>query len=82
VFIRDLLRPPDDSTVRRLVGTYAAGCNEHQRQMFDDSLRAALDLGEVRALVADLGFAPNSVGATSDRHWTWCAVKQSPGRRT
>jgi SAM-dependent methyltransferase len=80
VFIRDLLRPPDDSTVRRLVETYAAGCNEHQRTMFDDSLRAALDLGEVRALVADLGFAPDSVQATSDRHWTWCAVKQSPGR--
>jgi len=77
VFIRDLLRPPDDATVRRLVETYAAGCNEHQRKMFDDSLRAALDIGEIRALVADLGFAPDSVQATSDRHWTWCAVKNS-----
>jgi ubiquinone/menaquinone biosynthesis C-methylase UbiE len=73
VFIRDLLRPPDDATVRRFVATYAAGCNVHQRKMFDDSLRAALDLGEVRALVADLGFAPDSVQATSDRHWTWSA---------
>jgi ubiquinone/menaquinone biosynthesis C-methylase UbiE len=73
VFIRDLLRPPDDGSVRRLVETYAAGCNEHQRKMFDDSLRAALNLDEVRALVADLGFAPESVQATSDRHWTWCA---------
>ena len=73
VFIRDLLRPPDDAMVRRLVETYAAGCNEHQRKMFDDSLRAALNLDEVRALVADLGFAPESVQATSDRHWTWCA---------
>jgi SAM-dependent methyltransferase len=75
VFIRDLLRPPDDSTVCRLVEIYAAGCNEHQRKMFDDSLRAALDLSEVRGLVAGLGFAPDSVQATSDRHWTWCAAK-------
>ncbi len=73
VFIRDLLRPPDDAMVRRLVETYAAGCNVHQRKMFDDSLRAALNLDEIRALVADLGFAPESVQATSDRHWTWSA---------
>jgi SAM-dependent methyltransferase len=82
LFIRDLLRPSDDATVRRLVETYAAGCNGHQRKMFDDSLRAALDLGEVRALAADLGFAPDSVEATSDRHWTWCAVRQTRGHRS
>jgi ubiquinone/menaquinone biosynthesis C-methylase UbiE len=73
MFVRDLLRPPDDATVSRLVATYAAGCNDHQRAMFDDSLRAALDLDEIRALVADLGFAPETVRPTSDRHWTWCA---------
>jgi ubiquinone/menaquinone biosynthesis C-methylase UbiE len=73
LFIRDLLRPPDDATVGRLVAAYAAGCNDHQRAMFDDSLRAALDLDEIRTLVADLGFAPETVGQTSDRHWTWCA---------
>jgi ubiquinone/menaquinone biosynthesis C-methylase UbiE len=73
LFVRDLLRPPDDATVRRLVATYAAGCNDHQRAMFDDSLRAALDLDEIRVLVADLGFAPETVRPTSDRHWTWCA---------
>jgi ubiquinone/menaquinone biosynthesis C-methylase UbiE len=73
VFVRDLLRPPDDATVSRLVAAYAAGCNDHQRAMFDDSLRAALDLEEIRALVADLGFAPETVRQSSDRHWTWCA---------
>jgi ubiquinone/menaquinone biosynthesis C-methylase UbiE len=73
LFIRDLLRPPDDATVGRLVAAYAAGCNDHQRAMFDDSLRAALDLDEIRTLVVDLGFAPETVGQTSDRHWTWCA---------
>jgi ubiquinone/menaquinone biosynthesis C-methylase UbiE len=82
LFIRDLLRPPDEATLRRLVETYAAACNAHQRKMFDDSLRAALDLNEIRALVADLGFGPESVQATSDRHWTFSAVKQSPTRRS
>ena len=50
IFIRDLLRPADDATVEQLVATYAAGANEHQRQLFDQSLRAALDLDEARAL--------------------------------
>jgi len=75
LFFRDLLRPADDATVDRLVATYAADANAHQRQMFDDSLRAALSLDEIRELVRDLGFAPESVAATSDRHWTWDARK-------
>lgn len=75
VFVRDLLRPPDEATVRRLVATYAAGANDHQRQMFDDSLRAAFTLEEIRALVESVGFPENSVQQTSDRHWTWSATK-------
>ena len=38
---------PDDETVRHLVSTYAGDENDHQRQMFDDSLRAALTVDEV-----------------------------------
>jgi len=75
IFVRDLLRPADDAAVKHLVDTYAAGANEHQRQMFEDSLRAALTLDEVRALIAPLGFAADTVQATSDRHWTWAARK-------
>jgi ubiquinone/menaquinone biosynthesis C-methylase UbiE len=71
VFIRDLLRPNDDDEVRRLVETYAGGECEHARQMFDDSLRAALNLSEIRALVRELGADPASVQQTTDRHWTW-----------
>ncbi len=73
IFVRDLLRPDDDQTVTHLVDTYAAGANAQQRQMFDDSLRAALSLDEIRELVRQLGIAPESVCATSDRHWTWAA---------
>ncbi len=71
VFIRDLLRPNDEDEVRRLVETYAGGEREHARQMFDDSLRAALNLSEIRALVYVLGADAGSVQQTTDRHWTW-----------
>jgi len=75
LFFRDLLRPRDDSTVEQLVATYAGEADARQRKLFDDSLRAALSLEEVREMVVALGFAPESVAATSDRHWTWDAVK-------
>ena len=75
MFVRDLLRPDDDATVRRLVDLYAANDTPHQRQMFYDSLRATLTLDEIRDLVASLGFSHDSVQQTTDRHWTWSAVK-------
>lgn len=75
MFVRDLMRPPDDATVKHLVDTYAAGATAHQRQMFDDSLRAALTLDEIRTLVQSLGVDPATVAATSDRHWTWACWK-------
>jgi ubiquinone/menaquinone biosynthesis C-methylase UbiE len=77
IFVRDLLRPRDDPTLRHLVDVHAGGANEHQRKMFSDSLRAALTLREVQATIADLGFEPDGVRQTSDRHWTWAV----PGGR-
>ena len=72
IFVRDLLRPADDATVKHLVATYAGDANAHQQRMFEESLRAALTLYEMRALLTRLGFPPDSVQQTSDRHWTWC----------
>ena len=74
-FFRDLMRPPSDAEVCRLVENYAGHENEHQQQMFDDSLRAGLDLEEIRDLVDQLGFARQTVQANSDRHWTWVGRK-------
>jgi ubiquinone/menaquinone biosynthesis C-methylase UbiE len=71
LFVRDLVRPEDDAAVGRLVAAYAGDANAHQRQMFEDSLRAALTLAEVRALTTALGYDPAQVRQTSDRHWTW-----------
>jgi ubiquinone/menaquinone biosynthesis C-methylase UbiE len=75
LFFRDLLRPDSENELDRLVATYAADCNGHQRQLFADSLHAALSLDEIRELAAALGCAREGVQQTSDRHWTWSAVK-------
>jgi ubiquinone/menaquinone biosynthesis C-methylase UbiE len=71
LFLRDLVRPESDSALRHLVRLYAEGANDHQQQMFADSLRAALTLEEIRALITSLGFPAATVQQTSDRHWTW-----------
>ena len=71
LFVRDLLRPADQETLAHLVTTYAGDANAHQRQMFADSLHAALSLAEVRHMVARLGYDPVTVRQTTDRHWTW-----------
>jgi ubiquinone/menaquinone biosynthesis C-methylase UbiE len=75
LFVRDLLRPPDEATWHHLVRTYAGDATKHQRQMFADSLHAALTLAEVRDLVATLGYDPATVRQTTDRHWTWIAQR-------
>jgi SAM-dependent methyltransferase len=77
LFFRDLMRPDDVASLDYLVATYAADANEHQRQMFRDSLHAALTLDEIRGLISSLGFPQETVVATSDRHWTWTARRQA-----
>jgi ubiquinone/menaquinone biosynthesis C-methylase UbiE len=73
LFHRDLCRPQDESELERLVAAYAGGATPYQRQLFADSLRAALTLEETQQLVGEFGFASEMVQMTSDRHWTWAA---------
>ena len=75
VFFRDLMRPQSRKEVAEFVRLYAGNENPRQRKMFDDSLCAVLSLVEIRRLVGSLGFAPETVQASSNRHWTWCATK-------
>jgi ubiquinone/menaquinone biosynthesis C-methylase UbiE len=77
LFIRDLARPDDDETLERLVETYAEYASTHQKQMFRDSLHAALTVAEVCMIVRDLGVTNDVVQLTSDRHWTICCQKKS-----
>jgi len=73
LFHRDLCRPHDEAELDRIANTYAADATPYQRKLFTDSLHAALTLDEMQHLVADFGFAPETVRMTSDRHWTWTA---------
>ncbi|MFH1300252.1 MAG: class I SAM-dependent methyltransferase [Planctomycetota bacterium] len=70
IFLRDLLRPESQVELERLVKQYAGQANPRQRQLFHDSLHAALTLDEVRALLEQCGLPPDAVQKTSDRHWT------------
>ena len=76
VFLRDLLRPDDLETLEQLVQTYAGEETEYSQKLFRDSLHASLSLEELRAIVQSCGFDPETVQATSDRHWTWAAIKE------
>lgn len=77
VFIRDLFRPANQAAIESLVKTYASGEPLENQQLLRQSLAAALDLSEVRELVMSLGFTADTVQQTSDRHWTWAAIKPS-----
>ena len=54
LFVRDLLRPKDLQSLDLLVATYAGEENQHQQQMFRDSLHAALRLDEIQRTPAHL----------------------------
>lgn len=75
LFCRDLLRPDSDEAFQEIVQTYAGSANETQRKLFEDSVRAAFTLDEVRQFVAQLGYPADTVQATSDQHWTWSVRK-------
>lgn len=86
VFVRDLLRPESDAEVKRLVALHggepasrepgAIAMHARQVALLDASIRAALTLDEVRAMVAPFGVPASSVNQTSDRHWTLAHVKR------
>jgi ubiquinone/menaquinone biosynthesis C-methylase UbiE len=84
LFVRDLERPASAARLGELVDTYAPipdappdvrALHARQRSLFAASLRAALTVEEVRALVAPLGIPADAVRTTSDRHWTLARVK-------
>jgi ubiquinone/menaquinone biosynthesis C-methylase UbiE len=77
VFVRDLFRPPSREELDRLVRVHAADATPVQRQLFADSLHAALTVEEVRSMVAALPLSTATVDATSDRHWTLSARRAS-----
>jgi ubiquinone/menaquinone biosynthesis C-methylase UbiE len=79
LFIRDLARPDDDATLDHLVQAYTGAETPAAQQLFRESLHAALTLDEVRAMIEPLGYGPDTVAMTSDRHWTWSARGKARG---
>jgi ubiquinone/menaquinone biosynthesis C-methylase UbiE len=75
LFARDLARPENEQTLEALVKQYAGKETAESQRLFAESLRAALTAYEVADIVESLGFDRSTVSMTSDRHWTWAAVK-------
>lgn len=69
LLVKDLVRPATLAEWRDLVGRYAAEDTPRQRQLFADSLRAALSLDEVRHLCRDARLDDVEIAQVSDRHW-------------
>lgn len=75
IFVRDLMRPTSAEEVDSLVEMHASEESEYSRRLFGESLHASLTLEEMKDMVEHFGVSPDSVVATSDRHWTWATVR-------
>lgn len=70
ILIRDLIRPTDEETMNAVVESIGAEYDTHQKQLFRDSLHAALTLDEVNQLISQAGLEGVMIYQSSDRHWT------------
>lgn len=70
VFIRDLLRPSSSQEVMELVAQADLDYNPRQKQLFEDSLHAALTIEEVKTIVDELQWHQVEIYQSSPRHWT------------
>lgn len=76
LFVRDLMRPRGESELEHLVQTYAGDATPRQRQLFRQSLHAALTVQEVTELLQPIPNLSFRVAATSDRHWSVIATRK------
>lgn len=70
IFLRDLMRPASQEILYSIVDRVAGECNDHQRQLFQDSLYAAFTLDEVKNMMQQALLEGVKVYQSSDRHWT------------
>lgn len=68
LLIRDLFRPATQNELDALVQTYAGEDTPHQRQLFGDSLHAALTPVELRELAKAAGMVEVEIVVDTDRH--------------
>ncbi|OKH22176.1 SAM-dependent methyltransferase [Hydrococcus rivularis NIES-593] len=70
ILIRDLLRPSTEDIMHQMVEAIGSEYDNHQKQLFQDSLHAAFTLAEVEKLVQTVGLEGVNIYQSSDRHWT------------
>jgi ubiquinone/menaquinone biosynthesis C-methylase UbiE len=70
ILVRDLIRPESEEEAWAIVNRVAPDDSARQKQLFFDSLCAALTLDEVSAMVAEAGIEGARVAQSSDRHWS------------
>jgi ubiquinone/menaquinone biosynthesis C-methylase UbiE len=70
ILVRDLFRPESQAAAWATVERVSPADSPRQKQLFFDSLCAALTLDEVRACVREAGLEGVHVALVSDRHWT------------
>ncbi|MDG2390040.1 MAG: class I SAM-dependent methyltransferase [Planctomycetaceae bacterium] len=70
LFVRDLMRPDSVDQLEALVDQHTSNETDYSRQLFRQSLHAALTVSEVVEMLEGLHLPREAVVATSDRHWT------------
>lgn len=75
IYFKDLLRPKSQQELDNLVNQYAGDVNKYQRQLFRQSLHAALTIDEVMIFAKRAGLKNFVVKQTSDRHWTMSCMR-------
>ncbi|WP_431704720.1 class I SAM-dependent methyltransferase [Geminocystis sp. CENA526] len=70
ILIRDLLRPSSENDVEEIVKQADLDYNPRQKQLFKDSLHAALTLAEIQDIIIQIGWQNVEVYQSSPRHWT------------
>lgn len=70
IFLRDLIRPDNEVQLNDLLLKYASDCNEHQRNLYKDSLFASLTIKEVEQFIRESNITRCIVYQSSDRHWS------------
>jgi ubiquinone/menaquinone biosynthesis C-methylase UbiE len=70
LLIRDLIRPETEADRDKLVADLGDGYSDRQKQLFQDSLQAALTVAEVENFIDTAGLLGVNVARSSERHWT------------
>ncbi|MGY6528691.1 MAG: class I SAM-dependent methyltransferase [Cyanobacterium sp.] len=70
VIIRDLLRPKSSQEVAHIVAQANLDYSPRQKQLFEDSLHAALTMEEIKTIIHELQWQQVNIYQSSPRHWT------------